>query len=239
VAAAIQDTETPAVELTVVMPVFNERPTIERAIAEVLEAGFADSFELLIVEDGSRDGTRELLRETTWSEPVRILYHDENRGKGAAIQTALREARGSYVAIMDADLEYDASDFTRLLAPLRSGDAEAVYGTRGFQSHSAYSFWYVVGNHFVTFLANLVYNSWISDMMTGHKAIRTELFRELDLRERGFAIEAEITARLLGRGVRIFEVPVVYRARSREEGKKLTVFDGVRVVATLLRCRVS
>jgi dolichol-phosphate hexosyltransferase len=226
------------VEVTVAMPVFNERATIERAVDGVLQARFADSFELLIIDDGSTDGTREFLRERAWSDNVRVLYHDRNRGKGAAIRTALRDARGTYTAIMDADLEYDPSDLSELLAPLRSGEARAVYGTRGFQSHSAYSFWYVIGNRAVTFCANLVYNSWISDIMTGHKAIVTELFRSLDLRESGFAIEAEITARLVGRGVRIFEVPIVYRARSRAEGKKLTALDGLRVVATLIRCRI-
>jgi dolichol-phosphate hexosyltransferase len=228
-----------ALEVTVVMPVFNERATIERAVSEVLEAQIADSFELLIVEDGSSDGTRELLLERDWAPPVRVLVHDRNRGKGAAIRTALAEARGRYTAIIDADLEYDPADISMLLAPLRSGDAEAVFGTRGFQSHSAYSFWYVVGNRGVTFLANLFYNSWISDLMTGHKAMTTDLFRSLELRERGFAIEAEITARLLRKGIRIFEVPVRYRARSRDEGKKLTALDGVRVVVTLLRCRIA
>ncbi len=230
---------TDAVEVTVVMPVFNERATIERAVDEVLQAQFSDSFELLIVEDGSTDGTREFLRAQVWTDNVRVLYHDRNRGKGAAIRTGLRDARGAYTAIMDADLEYDPSDFALLLAPLRAGEAPAVYGTRGFQSHSAYSFWYVIGNRVVTFFANLVYNSWISDIMTGHKVIVTELFRSLALRENGFAVEAEITARLLTRGVRIFEVPVVYRARSREEGKKLTTLDGLRVIVTLLRCRVT
>jgi hypothetical protein len=140
---------------------------------------------------------------------------------------------------MDADLEYDPRDIPALLEPLRDGITSAVFGTRGFQSHSAYSFWYVVGNRAVTFALNLVYNSWISDMMTGHKAIETELFRSLDLRERGFAIEAEITARLIKRGIRVYEVPIVYRARSREEGKKLTALDGVRVLRTLLRCRIA
>ena len=221
------------------MPVFNERATIERAVSQVLEAEISDSLELLIVEDGSTDGTREYLRAQRWEERVRILYHEKNRGKGTAIRTALREARGKYTAIMDADLEYDPSDFSLLLAPLRSGEAQAVYGTRGFQSHSAYSFWYVAGNKAVTFFANVVYNCWISDIMTGHKAIDTELFRGLALRESGFAIEAEITARLLSRGVRIYEVPIAYRARSREAGKKLTAIDGLRVVATLLRCRLA
>jgi glycosyltransferase involved in cell wall biosynthesis len=231
-------TVTAAPELTVVMPVFNERATVERAVAEVLDAGLGD-FELLVVDDGSTDGTRELLRGREWPEHVRLLRHDRNRGKGAAIRTGLAEARGGYTTIMDADLEYDPTDIPALLAPLRAGDAEAVFGTRGFQSHSAYSFWYVVGNHGVTFVANLVYNSWISDLMTGHKAMATELFRSLPLRERGFAIEAEITARLLNRGIRIYEVPIVYRARSREEGKKLTALDGLRVLRTLLRCRFA
>jgi hypothetical protein len=140
---------------------------------------------------------------------------------------------------MDADLEYSPADIPALIEPLLRGEAEAVFGTRGFQSHSAYSFWYVAGNRMVTFVANLLFNSWISDIMTGHKALRTELFRSLRLRERGFAIEAEITARLLTRHVRIYEVPVVYRARSREEGKKLTAIDGLRVIRTLLRCRVA
>lgn len=230
---------TPDVEVSLVMPVFNERATVERAIAAVVDAGISDSFELIVVDDGSRDGTTDILRDGDWPEQVRVLYHERNRGKGAALRTALAEVRGSYTTIMDADLEYDPADVPSLLEPLRRGDADAVFGTRGFQSHSAYSFWYVVGNHAVTFAANLIYNSWISDMMTGQKAIRTELFRSLPLRERGFAIEAEITARLLRRGVRIYEVPIVYRARSREEGKKLTALDGLRVLVTLLRCRVA
>jgi glycosyltransferase involved in cell wall biosynthesis len=220
------------------MPVFNERATVERAIAAVLDAKVADDFELVIVDDGSSDGTADILRNGTWPEQVRILYHERNRGKGAALRTALAEVRGLYTTIMDADLEYDPADISSLLTHLRNGDSVAVFGTRGFQSHSAYSFWYVVGNRSVTFAANLIYNSWISDMMTGQKAIRTELFRSLKLKERGFAIEAEITARLLRQGVRVYEVPIVYRARSREEGKKLTTVDGLRVLRTLLRCRM-
>ena len=220
------------------MPVFNERLRLERAVDAVLAANVSDDLELLIVDDGSTDGTREILKDQSWPPQVRVIYHDRNRSKGAAIRTALAEARGLYTTIMDADLEYEPSDIPALLAPLRAGDAQAVFGTRGFQSHSAYSFWYVVGNRAVTFAANLLYNSWVSDMMTGQKAMSTELFRSLELRARGFAIEAEITARLLRGGVRIYEVPITYTARSREEGKKLTAVDGLRVVRTLLRCRV-
>jgi glycosyltransferase involved in cell wall biosynthesis len=226
-------------EVSIVMPVFNERVRLERAVEAVIDAKVAGSFELVIVDDGSTDGTGDILREGNWPPEVRIIYHERNRGKGAAIQSALAEARGLYTTIMDADLEYEPTDIPALLAPLRAGDAQAVFGTRGFQSHSAFSFWYVVGNRAVTFALNLLYNSWVSDMMTGQKAMPTEIFRELKLRERGFAIEAEITARLLRRGIRIYEVPIDYTARSREDGKKLTAVDGLRVLRTLLRCRVA
>ena len=220
------------------MPVYDELATVERAIGTVLESALPASYELLVVDDGSRDGTRELLRGATWPEQVRLLEHDRNQGKGSAIRTGLAAARGTYTTILDADLEYSPDDIPALVEPLRRGEARAVYGTRAFRSHSAYSFWYVVGNKSVTLFANVVYNCWISDLMTGHKAMETELFRSLRLRERGFAVEAEITARLLGSGVRIYEVPVEYRARSREEGKKLTALDGLRVVRTLVRCRL-
>jgi glycosyltransferase involved in cell wall biosynthesis len=221
------------------MPAYDERATIERAIESVLESALPGSYEVVVVDDGSRDGTSELLRDGRWPDHVRVLTHDRNRGKGAAIRTGLEAARGTYTTILDADLEYSPADIPALVEPLRRGDARAVFGTRAFRSHSAFSFWYVVGNRAVTLFANVVYNCWISDLMTGQKAIETELFRTLPLRERGFAVEAEITARLLGSGVRIYEVPVEYRARSREEGKKLTALDGLRVLRTLVRCRLS
>jgi glycosyltransferase involved in cell wall biosynthesis len=227
------------IELSVLMPVYNERSTIERAIAEVVDANVSPSWELIVVDDGSTDGSSDLLRAGRWPDQVRVLHHERNRGKGAALRTALDEARGRFSTVMDADLEYSPADLPALLEPLRSGESHAVYGTRGFQAHSAYSFWYVVGNRAVTFAANLINNSWVSDIMTGQKAIETELFQSLDLRERGFAVEAEITARLLMRGIRIYEVPVTYRARTREEGKKLTALDGLRVIRALLRCRLA
>jgi glycosyltransferase involved in cell wall biosynthesis len=228
----------PEVELSILMPVYNERATVEQAIDAVVAAGPVDSYELIVVDDGSEDGTAELLREASWPESVRILHHERNRGKGAALRTGLAHARGKFSAVYDADLEYSAEDIAALVEPLRNGE-QAVFGARGFQSHSAYSFWYVVGNRFVTLVANVLYNSWLSDIMTGQKAMRTEVLRSLELRERGFGIEPEITARLLRRGVRIYEVPIVYRARSREEGKKLTAADGLHVVRTLLRCRIT
>jgi dolichol-phosphate hexosyltransferase len=227
------------VEVSILMPVFNEQQTIERAIDELVAADVSSSWELIVVDDGSNDDTAAILRGREWPEHVRLLTHERNRGKGAALRTALDEARGRFSTVMDADLEYSPADLPALLEPLRSGESRAVYGTRGFQAHSAYSFWYVIGNRAVTFTANLINNSWVSDIMTGHKAIETELFRGLDLRERGFAVEAEITARLLMRGIRIYEVPVTYRARTREEGKKLTALDGLRVIRALLRCRLT
>jgi glycosyltransferase involved in cell wall biosynthesis len=226
-------------ELTVLMPAYNERATIERAIDDVLSADLgADGIELVVVDDGSTDGTAEVLRTREWPENTSFLGHDRNLGKGAAIRTGLAQASGTYATVLDADLEYEAASIAALLEPLRDGE-QAVFGVRGFQSHSAYNFWYVVGNKTVTLAANLIYNSWVSDIMTCHKAMPTDLFRSLRLRERGFGIEPEITARLLRRGVRIYEVPVTYRARSRESGKKLTAADGLRVLVTLLRCRLD
>lgn len=227
-------------DLTVLMPVFNEEATLEEAVAGVLDADLPlDEVELVIVNDGSGDGTRRILDETEWPENVSVHHHPQNRGKGAAIRTALEHATGTYALIMDADLEYDPNDFKPLIEPLLEGRAEAVYGTRAFEAHTAFSFWYVVGNKAVTFAANLLYNTWLSDIMTCHKVMRTDLFRSLDLRENGFAIEAEITAKLVLRGVRIYEVPTVYTARTREQGKKLTAVDGLRVLRTLTRCRLA
>jgi glycosyltransferase involved in cell wall biosynthesis len=225
------------IEVSVLMPVYNERVTVERAIAGVLAGGISDSLELIVIDDGSVDGTRELLREREWPPQVKLVFHERNLGKGAALRTGLAEATGEFATVMDADLEYSPSDISLMLDPLRDRRADVVYGTRTFKSHSAFSFWYVVGNRAVTLFANFVYNSWVSDLMTGQKALRTEIFRSLHLRERGFAIEAEITARILRSGTRIYEVPIEYVARTREEGKKLTALDGLRVVRTLLRCR--
>lgn len=227
-----------APELSVLMPVYNERTTVVEAIEQVLGTDFiVGGFELIVVDDGSTDGTADELAARSWPVTVRVVTHGQNRGKGAALRTALGYARGTWSVIMDADLEYDPSDLSVVLEPLVAGEADAVFGTRGFQSHSAYSFWYVAGNKVVTLAANLLYNSWISDIMTCHKAMSTELFRSLDLGESGFGIEPEITARLLRRGIRIYEVPIAYRARLRGEGKKLTALDGLRVLRTLARCR--
>jgi dolichol-phosphate hexosyltransferase len=230
--------ETPP-DLTILMPVYNELGTIEAAIEDALGAALpVTSRQLVIVDDGSTDGTREWLAATTLPAGVDVVLHPSNKGKGAAIRTGLEHARGRWAAILDADLEYAAADLAPVLEPLLAGKARVVFGTRAWTSQSSFSFWYVMGNKTVTFATNVLYNCWISDVMTCHKAMSTELFRSLRLREKGFSIEPEITARVLQSGERIFEVPIGYAARSRDEGKKLTSVDGLRVLRTLLRCKI-
>ena len=226
--------------LSILMPVFNEEATVLAAIEDALSAQLpVAERELIVVDDGSTDATARILAEASLPPSVSIVHHDRNRGKGAAIRTALEAATGEFAAVLDADLEYRADDLADLLAPLIAGEANVVFGTRAWSSHSAFSFWYVMGNKAVTFATNLLYDCWISDVMTCHKVMRTDLFRGLRLRERGFAIEPEIAARVLRAGERIYEVPVSYRARSRADGKKLEAFDGLRVLATLVRCRIA
>jgi glycosyltransferase involved in cell wall biosynthesis len=224
--------------LSIIMPLFNERTTLEAAIADALSADLpVEERDLIIVDDGSTDGSREWLAAADLPDNVEVVFQTENRGKGAAIQTGLAHARGTFCAILDADLEYAAADLGPVLEPLLSGKAKVVFGTRAWTSQSSFSFWYVMGNKSVTMATNVLYNCWISDVMTCHKAMSTELFRSLRLRERGFAIEPEIAARVLQTGERIFEVPINYAARSRDEGKKLTAVDGLRVLRTLVRCK--
>jgi glycosyltransferase involved in cell wall biosynthesis len=225
--------------LSILMPVYNESATVLEAIDDALTAELpVERRELIVIDDGSTDGTSELLLETSLPDNVMLVRQPKNAGKGSAIRAGLAHASCEFTAILDADLEYRASDLGVLLEPLLAGDANVVFGTRSWSSHAAFSFWYVVGNKAVTFATNVLYNCWISDVMTCHKAMRTELFKSLRLRERGFAIEPEITARVLLAGERVYEVPITYRARSREAGKKLESRDGLRVLRTLVRCRL-
>jgi glycosyltransferase involved in cell wall biosynthesis len=228
--------------LSILMPVYNERERVERAIAEVLATELPSEFELIIVDDGSTDGTREILRkiaDPAHTSRVRLFEHEHNQGKGAAVQTALAQAQGEFAAIFDADLEYDPADLGLLMPPLLDGRTNACFGVRAFDGYTSHSFLFVLGNKGVTLACNVLFNVYLHDIMTCHKMIRTDVFRSLPLREPGFAIEPEITARLVQQRERIFEVPVHYRARSNEEGKKLTALDGFRVIRTLLRCRFS
>ena len=225
-------------DLSILMPVYNEEATVREAVQRVFDTELpVDGTELIVVDDGSTDATPEILADSGWPSELKVLRHRANQGKGAAIRTAAAHASGEYSAILDADLEYDPADIGRLLEPMLAGRAEAVFGTREFESHTSYGAWYVLGNKTVTMAANLLYNSWISDLMTCLKAMRTERLKSLRLRESGFGIEAEIAARILRSGIRIHEVPITYTARSRAEGKKLQAVDAARVMATLLRCR--
>ena len=225
--------------LSILMPVYNEEERVERAITELLATELPTDFELIIVNDGSTDRTREILNSREWGPNVRLFEHPVNQGKGAAVQTALTKANGEFSAIFDADLEYDPADLAVLLPPLIDGKANACFGVRAFDGYSSHSFLFVLGNRGVTLACNIIFNVYVRDIMTCHKMIRTELFRSLPLREPGFAIEPEITARLVQKRERIYEVPVHYRARATEEGKKLTAYDGVRVLKTLVRCKFT
>lgn len=226
-------------ELSIIIPAFNEEATVVAAVEAALEAKLPiGQREVIVVENGSTDATRQVLRDHAWPPEVTIVEVDGNRGKGHGFRVGLEHVRGRFTAVLDADLEYDANDYALMLPPLLEGHMDAVLGTRHWQSHSAYSYWYVKGNQFINTAANVLYNVYLSDCMVGMKAVRTDLLRSLDLREDGFGFDAEVVARLLRRRARIMEVPVRYQARSRAEGKKLTTRDGVRMLRVFLRCRV-
>jgi len=221
------------------MPVYNERDTLAAAVKEVLNVTFPCDVELVVVDDGSTDGTRELYRSLGDDPRISVHLHERNRGKGAAIRTAAAAASGEYVIMCDADLEYSPAEIPSLLAPVIAGDAEVVYGTRTFGSHNAYSYAYVLGNKGVTTFANVLFNCYISDLETCFKLIPTALYRDLDIRETGFGMEAEVTGKLLRRGIRPYEVPISYKARTRAAGKKLTWRDGVEALWILFRERFT
>ena len=219
------------------MPVYNEVSTVPAVVKRVLDVQYPCDMELVIVDDGSRDGTREILDQL--DDPrAHVILHERNQGKGAAIRTAVDNATGAYMVIYDADLEYDPTDIPRLLAPVLDGRATVVYGNRTFGSHSSFSFWYVMGNKAVTTAANMLYNCYLGDLETCFKLMPLALYRSLDVKSKGFGMEAEVTGKLLRRGIRPYEVPISYRARTREEGKKITWRDGVEALWILARERL-
>ena len=225
-------------KLSILMPVYNEGATLAAALKRVLDVDYPCDIELVAVDDGSVDGTAGVLAAV--DDPrVTVHRHTVNQGKGAAIRTASTLATGDWIIICDADLEYSPEEIPLLLQPLLRGEAEVVYGTRSFGSHNAYSFWYVMGNKGVTLCANLLFNAYISDLETCFKLMPLAMYRGLDVQAAGFGMEAEITGKLLRRGVRPYEVPISYKARSREEGKKLTWKDGVEAIWILARIRAS
>ena len=224
--------------LTVVIPVLNERATLRRAVKRLLETDLPVPLEVLVVDDGSTDGCLDTIGDLVESNEVRVVRHPRNKGKGAAVRTGIAEATGSILTILDADLEYDPADYADLLQPMLAGEARVVYGTRQFGAHTAYSFWYVMGNKVLAFVASFLYDTWLTDVETCFKMADTEVWRQLDLRSDGFEIEVEFTGKVLRSGERIFEQPITYKARGREEGKKLQWTDGVRALWVLSRIRL-
>lgn len=225
--------------LTVVMPVYNERATLRAAVEAYLAVAMPLDDELVIIDDGSTDGCTETIEDLVDGERVRLIRQPENQGKGAALTRGFAEARGDVLTILDADLEYDPNDIPRLLRPMLVGGARVVYGTRSYGGHSAYSFWFVLGNKLLSIWASALFDVWLTDIETCFKVAPTELWRKVDVTSKGFGIEAEVTGKFLRSGERIFEETITYRARSREEGKKIQWTDGVAALAILARIRFS
>jgi glycosyltransferase involved in cell wall biosynthesis len=236
------------------MPVYNEIDTIAeivrrvRAVQLTVPVGYgadngsvvAFDREIVIVDDGSTDGTQEVLHALESEPDVTIVIHERNQGKGGAVRTGLQHASGDVIVIQDADLEYDPRDYPALLQPIVEERAQVVYGSRfrGGPTRTMF-FWHMIGNRFLTLVTNLLYNTILSDMETGYKAFTREVAAQLDLRARGWGFDPEITAQILKRGYRIYEVPISYTGREFEEGKKISWRDGLTVLWTLLRCRLT
>ena len=225
------------VKLSILMPVYNEAKTVQAVIFGHSMLTSPCQVEVVIVDDASTDGTAEII-DQFHDERLIKLRHPADRGKGAAIRTATAAAAGHFMVPLDADLEYQPEEIPKLLEPVLNGDADVVYGSRTFGSHSAYSYWYVQGNKALTTFANVLFNAYIADLETCFKLMPLDLLRSLNITADGFGMEAEITGKLLARRIRPFEVPVTYRARSREAGKKITWQDGVQAMWSLARIRL-
>jgi glycosyltransferase involved in cell wall biosynthesis len=228
----------PVRKLSVVVPVFNERNTLVEIVRRMRQVRLPEGIEreIIIVDDGSSDGTREVLKQLGDST-VRVVMHPENRGKGAAVRTGFAHATGDYVLVQDADLEYDPEDWPKLLNPVLRGKARVVYGSRFTGERRNMLFMHWVGNRFLSLMTNLLYNTTLSDMETCYKLIDRSLLDDMELRSHRFEIEPELTAKLLKRKIRIYEVPISYTGREYDEGKKITWRDGFSAIATLVKYR--
>ena len=223
-------------KISVVIPCFNERATIARLIAAVRAAPVAD-LEIVVVDDGSSDGSRSLLETELASQVDHLILHPRNRGKGAALRSGFAAANGEIIVVQDADLEYSPADYPALLEPIMQGKADVVFGSRfmGGQAHRVVYFWHMVGNKFLTLVSNMCTTINLTDIETCYKAFRTSVIKNLDLRENGFGCEPEITARVARAGCRIYEVGISYDGRTYEEGKKITWRDGVRALYVIIK----
>jgi glycosyltransferase involved in cell wall biosynthesis len=227
------------VKLSVLIPVYNEARTIDEILTLVTRE--PTEKEVVVVDDGSTDGTREKLRAWEGRDGVRVILHDRNQGKGRAVRTALSAARGDILIIQDADLEYDPSEYPLLLRPIEAGRADVVFGSRfvGSSEHRVQNFWHQQGNRLLTLISNVVTGLNLSDMATCYKAFHRGVVPSLDLVSPGFGVDAEITAKVARGGFRIFEVPVSYFGRSQAEGKKIRLKDGFSALAALLQHSVG
>jgi glycosyltransferase involved in cell wall biosynthesis len=224
--------------LSVIIPCYNEKPFIEKIVERVRAVGLAD--EIIIVDDGSTDGTRDILKqiEAEAYPGVRILYHDKNQGKGAALVTGFQSATSDIFLIQDADEEYDPRDYPILLKPLHEGIAKVVYGSRFLGGpRKAMNFWNMVANKILTLVTNILYNAILSDMETCYKVFRSDVVVGMKIRARGFEFEPEVTAKVLKQGIRIYEVPISYNGREWTEGKKIKWTDGPIALWTLIKYR--
>jgi glycosyltransferase involved in cell wall biosynthesis len=225
----------PSPILSVLVPVFNERRTIQEVLRRIEEVPV--SKEIIVVDDGSTDGTREILGAAEQEGRIRLVLHPENRGKGAAVSTGLGQARGQFVVVQDADLEYRPSEYPRLLEPLLDGCADAVYGTRFSGCHRVFMWWHYLGNRFLTMVTNILYNTMLTDMETGQKIFRRDLLEGLQIESKGFDFEPEITAKIFKRNARVYEIPIRYDGRGYDEGKKITWWDAFPAMWSLVKFR--
>ncbi len=223
--------------LSVVMPAYNERDTIEEIIRRVLAVPVR--IELIVVDDASTDGTRDILQALATALAFRLLLQPGNQGKGAALRRGFAEVTGDIVVIQDADLEYSPEEYPQLIELISAGRADVVYGSRFIGRHRVFLFTHYVGNRCLTMLTNMLYNTILSDMETCFKAMRVDVLRSMTLRSDRFGIEPELTAKIFKRGYRVYEVPITYDGRGYDEGKKITWKDGVVAVWTLLKYRFT
>ncbi len=223
-------------KLTVLIPIYNEIHTIREILKRVQDTGLAD--EILLVDDGSVDGTREILKEFDGQKPFRVIFHEKNQGKGAAVRTGIENATGDVLLIQDADLEYDPRDYPQLLQPLEEGLADVVYGSRFLGAPRRVAmFWHMIANKLLTLMTNILYDTILTDMETGYKVFRKEVVDSFPLHAKRFEFEPEFTAKILKRGVRIFEVPISFNPRDYDEGKKIGLSDAFEAIWALLKYR--
>jgi len=227
------------VRLSVLIPVYNEAETIAELLRRVRSVDTGLEREIVIVDDGSTDGTQDMLRQHAPAEDTVVIYHETNRGKGAAVRTALQHAAGDILLVQDADLEYDPREYPDLLKPILEGRSKVVYGSR-FRGgpHKAMFFWHMVGNKLLTLVTNVLYNTILSDMETGYKVFTREVADQLDLTSPRWGFDPEITAQILKKGYRVYEVPISYTGREYFEGKKISWRDGIVVLWTLFKYKL-